>query len=172
MKFRSFFIVFIFVNSIFYLNADESIASFTPPAGWGLADESKLPPSVRCMVIGKGKGSFPPSINLAVEPFAGTTEDYLKIVKRLNQKNEGHWRELGPLKSAAGTLQLSQLDSSSEWGSVRMIHAIIVADGNAYILTAASIKEEFFNYQKDFFRSFSSFSLKKELKEISNESAG
>lgn len=129
---------------------------FTPPAGWGAADSKTLPPSVKAMVIGKGKGTFPPSINLGSEPYQGTVKQYLKIIKAINDSQGSQWKELGTILTAAGEASLSQVDSKSEWGEIRMMHVILKKDDTIYILTAAAKKEEFPLYYKTFFDSMKS----------------
>src|ERR1700722_12124044 len=49
---------------------------FTPPPGWRVADPKQLPPSVKAMVVGKGAGEYPPSLNLATESYGGTLKQY------------------------------------------------------------------------------------------------
>jgi hypothetical protein len=132
---------------------------FIPPTGWRYSDTKSLPERVHVMVVGKGSREYPPSINLGTEPFKGTLKEYLKIVKALNDAQGAEWKDLGTILTDAGEASLSQLDSKSEWGDVRMMHVILIRDGMVYILTAASLKEEFPRYYQDFFRSMRSLSF-------------
>ncbi|MFA6914955.1 MAG: hypothetical protein WC222_01035 [Parachlamydiales bacterium] len=132
------------------------IVQFTPPPGWGAADPSSLPPSVKAMVIGKGKGAFPPSINLGMEPYTGTIKQYLKIIKAINDSQGSQWKDLGTVRTAAGDASLSQVDSKTEWGEIRMMHVILQKEGTIYILTAAAKKDEFPQHYKTFFDSMKS----------------
>ncbi len=133
-----------------------AIVQFTPPQGWVAADSASLPPTVKAMVIGKGKGNFPPSINLGMEPYNGTVKQYLKIIKAINDSQGSQWKDLGTIRTSAGEASLSQVDTQTEWGDVRMMHVIIKKDGNIYILTAAAKKDEFASYYKTFFDSMRS----------------
>jgi len=144
------------------LNAEESetsilpkqeaeVALFTPPTGWRLADSKALPPSVKVMVVGKGEHEFPPSMNLGTESFSGTLQDYLKVIKDINDKQGATWKDLGMIKTEAGEASLSQLDTKTEWGNVRMMHVILVKNGMVFILTSAALQEEFPKFYKDFF---------------------
>lgn len=132
---------------------------FTPPSGWHFAESKDLPASVKIMVVGKGEKEYPPSMNLSTEPFKGTLKQYLKIVKGINDSQGAEWKNLGTIKTEAGDGNLSQVDSKTPWGDVRMMHVILVKNGTAYILTAASLKNEFSRYYKDFFKSMRSLSI-------------
>lgn len=124
---------------------------FTPPEGWRQADAKSLSPNVKIMVVGKGKGEFPPSINLAIEPYKGTLKDYLKIVKTINASKGGDWKDLGKIRTDAGEGSLSQLDTKMQWGDVRMLHTIVSKNNTIYIMTAAALRDEFPAYYKQFF---------------------
>lgn len=124
---------------------------FTPPEGWRQAEAKSLSPNVKIMVVGKGKADFPPSINLAVEPFKGTLKDYLKIVKSINTSKGGDWKDLGKIRTDAGEGSLSQLDTKMQWGDVRMLHTIVSKNNTIYIMTASALRDEFPAYYKQFF---------------------
>lgn len=168
LLFRFFVFLFIINGSAAFatIASEPGTVTFTPPAGWRLAEQKELSSSVKSMVIGKGKHEFPPSINLAVEPYNGTLKQYLKIVKSINNANRAEWKDLGSIKTKAGDASLSQVDEKTEWGNIRMMHVIFVKNGYAYILTAASLKEEFSEFYKDFFASMRSLDVN--LTQIAN----
>lgn len=139
----------------------EETVAFAPPKDWNMADPKDLPENVKAMVVGKGSKEFPPSINLAVESYKGTQKEYLKTVKDINEAAKREWKDLGTIRTKAGDASLSQVDEKSEWGTVRMMHVILVRDGHAYILTAASLKDEFSRFYKDFFAAMRSLSIQK-----------
>lgn len=141
----------------------EGIVLFTPPAGWGLADTTSLPPHVRAMVVGKGPSAFPPSMNLSWEPYKGTLKQYLKTVKNLNSAHGYEWKDLGTIQTQAGNASLSQVDTKSQWGDVRLMHVILIKNGNVYILTASALKNEFSQFYKDFFASMRSIRVTNDL---------
>lgn len=134
---------------------------FTPPQGWKFAETLNLPKSVKVMVVGNGQNEFPPSLNLGTETFTGNLKDYLKIVQTLNESRHVEWKDLGTIHTEAGNASLSQADTQTEWGDVRMMHVILLHKGTVYILTAAALKEEFPSFYKDFFKAMTSLRLVK-----------
>lgn len=138
---------------------------FNPPENWHLADPQALPPSVKIMVVGQSGSDFPPSINLGTEKFGGSLKDYLKTIKAINDSQGSEWKDLGTIRTQAGTASLSQVDAKTEWGEVRMMHVILLRDGMAYILTAAALKDEFSKFYKDFFKSMRSLRFNKDVYE-------
>lgn len=142
------------------ISAEETL-TFTPPAGWGLAPRETLTPAIKVMVVGKGQKEYPPSINLAMENWSGTLKDYLKVVKDLNDAHSTEFKDLGKVKTEAGDALLTQEDITTKWGDVRQMHLFYLHDGVVYILTAASLKEEFPKYYKEFFSSMTSLRISK-----------
>lgn len=147
---------FLLVGMTLLSSLDAATAVFDPPLGWQYADTTKLPKSVKVMVVGPAKSDMPPSINLGYEPFEGTLKDYLKIVKEFNTSQGDSWRDLGTIQTQAGPASLSQLDMKSKWGDLRMMHLIIKHDGIIYILTASSTKQEYSSYYPLFYKTFTS----------------
>ena len=145
---------------------ESGAVTFKPPANWRLAEQSALPPNVKVMVVGKGNGPFPPSLNLATDHFVGTLKEYLRIVKAKNEKWGDDWRDLGVIRTDAGDASLSQVDTKTKWGTERLMHVIIVKNDHVYILTAAALKEEFPKYYKDFFNSFRSLKINNDIFEM------
>lgn len=147
-------------------NSEEGIIFFTPPANWMLANPSVLPASVKTMVVGKGPSAFPPSLNLSWEPFKATLKQYLKIVKNINAAQGYDWKDLGTIQTQAGTGSLSQVDTKTEWGDVRLMHVILVKNGYVYILTASALKDEFSIFYKEFFSAMRSLRIVKDVYEM------
>lgn len=150
-----------------YLHA-EDIAIFTPPAGWTMADGKsiQLPPKVKVMVIGKGSYALPPSMNLSLESYQGTLKQYLKIIKRMNDERGYIWKDLGIIKTQAGPASLSQVDTKSQWGDNRQMHAILLKNGMIYILTASAMKDEFSLFYQDFFKAMRSLRVTSNYQDI------
>ncbi len=144
----------------------DNVVTFTPPAQWSFVSPDALPGRVRAMVIGKSSSSFPPSINVSSEPYKGTLKQYLKIVKNMNAAQGYDWKDLGTIQTQAGLASLSQVDTKTEWGTVRLMHVILVKNGTVYILTASALKEDFPKYYKDFFQSMKSLKIANDLYEI------
>ncbi len=133
--------------------------TFSPPKGWRQVDQKKLTPSILAMVVGKGSHEFPPSINLAVHEESGSLKEFLQFVKNVNLADGIQWKDLGPIRTQAGDASLSQLDAQTEWGTIREMQVIYIHENNAYILTAASLKDEFPKFYKEFFASLRSLKI-------------
>lgn len=149
-------------SNITSIEQEKEFLTFTPPQGWRTADSKALPSSVKIMVVGQGSHTFPPSINLGMENYKGTLKDYLSMIKDINHAQGADWKDLGTIKTQAGNASLSQVDSKTEWGDVRMMHAIMVYGGSAYVMTSAALKEEFPKFYKDFFSSMRSLNFAKD----------
>jgi hypothetical protein len=132
---------------------------FAPPSGWLAADPEKFPDNVQAMVIGKGKGHYPPSMYLWIEPYDGTLKGYIKQIQKINEDQLAQFKDLGQISTETGNAALCQVDMKNEWGDVRLLHAVVVRYGSVYILTAAALKDEFPDYYKDFFRSIRSMKI-------------
>ncbi len=158
------FATLLLLLSIHPLFGDFGIMKFDSPKGWRYADLKEYPNSVKVVVVGKGKSSFPPQLNLNTEPYEGTLPEYLEIVKKYNQSQKTEWKDLGTIRTECGEASLSQVDVMTEWGVVRMMHVILIKDKIVYILNASAAKEEFAAFYPDFFRSFRSLSYSIEQK--------
>jgi len=156
------------VLDTFQIAAQEpGTAMFKPPEGWGLVPQSEsLPSRVKVMVVGNTEGPFPPSINLSTEDFNGSLNDYLQVVKAINRSRKSEWKNLGKIQTQAGEGNLSQTDTVTEWGPVRMLHVILLKNNVVYILTAAALKTDFAKYYKIFFDSLRSFSINQDPPEM------
>jgi len=137
---------------------------FIPPENWDIADPRSLSPKVKIAFLKNNGKGFSPSINLAVEDTDVSLADYLKAVKAIHEQDRNnHWRSLGKVRTASGLAQLTEIDSTSEWGPVRILQLILMKDKRAYVLTAAALKEEMSNYYKDIQSSFRSLTLSNDL---------
>lgn len=142
---------------------------FTPPSGWRMADADELSRHVSIMVVGKGQNEYPPSINLASEPYKGTLKDYLKIVKTLNDSQGYAWKDLGTIRTEAGIGSLSQVDFKSKWGEERLMHVILKKNDTIYIMTAGALKQEFSRFYPQFFEAFRSLRINPSIAEIKTD---
>lgn len=132
---------------------------FDPPAGWKMADPKVLSQHIKIMVVGDTQGAFPPSINLAWDPFKGTLKEYLKMVKSFNDSQNADWKDLGTIATKAGNASLSQVDTKTKWGVERQMQVIFLKDEKAWILTCSALKDEFARYYKDFFEAIKSLRI-------------
>lgn len=154
-----------------YTNAKDAPGAvmFTPPQGWRLVDPKELPGTIKAMVIGKGQGPVPPTISLGIDPFSGTLKEYLKKVKAINESHGDEWKDLGNIQTEAGPASLSQVDIKTQWGVVRAMHVIFLKDGNIYILTTSSSKQEFSQFYPEFFKVMRSLRMNKTEVELSSK---
>jgi hypothetical protein len=150
-------------------NSGVGIALFTPPKGWSQTDTTALPPSVKVMVVGKGSGAFPPSMNLSTQSYIGTLKQYLKMIKSINESQGYEWKDLGNIKTDAGIASLSQVDTKNEWGIIRQMHVVLLKNGQIYILTGAALKEDFSKFYKSFFDAFHSLKINNDIYEMVKE---
>lgn len=112
----------------------------------------------------KSNKGFCPSINLAVEETDASLHDYLKAVKAIHERDrKNHWRTLGKVRTGAGLAQLTEIDTSSDYGPIRMLQLILIKDKHAYILTAAALKEDFSEHYREFQSTFRSLELTNDL---------
>jgi hypothetical protein len=140
---------------------------FTPPAGWSYVDPKALPPLVKLMVIGKGSKELPPSINLAVEETSLTQDEYLNSIKEMHQfDRRTNWSVIGTVTNQGRPVTITQLDTKTKWGDTRMLQAILLHDGVAYVLTATSTKTEFPKFGPEFTKAIRSFTINKTVFEM------
>lgn len=168
-------LLLLFGTSLFSEEADppqlleeskESFCYFHPPKGWEIAQSTS--PHVKMAFVKKDKKEgFCPSINLAIEEVGtGSLSDYLNAVKAIYEQNRNNrWRKLGKVHTGAGDAQLTEIDTISQLGSVRMLQLIFLKDGRAHILTAAALKNDFCAYYRDFQEAFRSFTITQDLLE-------
>jgi hypothetical protein len=110
--------------------------------------------------IGNGSTQFHPSINLATEEVDISHKEYVKAVKEIHLAEPGTtWRDLGKFSMNAGIGTLTEISSTSAWGEVKMLQAILVKGKIAYILTAAVLKKDYPGMQQEILKSLQSLSL-------------
>ncbi len=145
-------------------NISSSQCYFVPPENWEIADPKTLSPKVQIAFLTKSVKGFCPSINLAIEETDASLNDYLKAVKAIHEQDRNNqWRSLGKVRTAAGLGQLTEVDTKTEWGAVRILQLILIKDKHAYVLTAAALKEEMSNYYKEIQSAFRSFTISNDL---------
>lgn len=144
---------------------------FIPPKDWEIVDAHSLSPKVVIGFMEKDKKGFCPSMNLAIEKINVSLNEYVKAVKKLHEIDSNtRWRDLGNLKTPAGMARITEIDTKTKWGPVRMLQLILVSEGNAYILTAAAPKEDFSRLYPSLKKSFHSFTLTEDLLSFVNDS--
>jgi len=140
------------------------IPLFDPPEGWECAIADNLSPCIQVGFLGKGSTAFRPSVNLAIEEIDVSLKEYLKAVKEIHLGTAGTtWRDLGKFKTRSGEGRLTEIGTNSPLGSIKMLQMIVVSGHTAYILTGASIKEDFLRFQETFMKTFQSLRLAGDL---------
>lgn len=147
-----------------FLSLSASLPHFLPPTNWQAATPSTLSSYVQIGFIGKGASEFRPSVNFATEAVDVSLKQYVKAVKKIHAEEVNtSWRDLGKFMMQAGEGRLTEMTSASPWGEVKILQALFVKDGTAYIITGAALKQEFEQFQLDFLKTFRSFSLLQDL---------
>lgn len=148
----------------FALEENQLECFFIPPIDWEMVDPHSLSPHVKVAFLKKEGKKFFPSINLSVEETNVSLGAYLKAVKSIHERDrKNHWRALGKMKTPAGLAQLTEIDSHSDLGAIRILQLILIKDQRAYILTAAALREEFSQYYQTFQAAFRSLTLSQDL---------
>ncbi|MCX6988932.1 MAG: hypothetical protein NTZ52_05470 [Chlamydiae bacterium] len=118
---------------------------FMPPNQWVLVDSSALSPSVLVAYVDRSTTGFLPSINLSIEKTDLSQKEYLR---------EG---------------MLTSIDTTCNWGPVRILQLILISKKTAYILTASAAKEEFATFYPTFKEAFRSLVLTDDLTLLINQ---
>ncbi len=160
-------LIFIGLFAMIFSEAEElaqTFCYFTPPSDWEIAAPETLAPSVKIAFIKKSSKGLCSSLNLAIEEVDVSMSEYLKVVQNIHEHNRNNqWRKLGKIQTSAGSAQLTEIDTTTEFGPLRMLQLILIKDRHAYILTAAALKEEFPAFYKDFQKAFRSLTLTHDL---------
>jgi hypothetical protein len=139
----------------FYLTA--------PPKGWEcIADAKQLPQKVKVIFVGAGHGNsqFTPSINVACEETPLSLKDYVAQAKHYHEDRTSTFCSyLGNVQTIAGPAEVLQIDRSSQWGDIRFVQAMLIKEGQAYVVTSTCLKNEFGMLSSSIFKAIQSFSL-------------
>ncbi|MBS3903360.1 MAG: hypothetical protein KGZ30_03260 [Anaplasmataceae bacterium] len=104
------------------------------------------------------------TLNLAEEEIDCTLDEYIEAVKRIHTSNRHNdWIYLGMFPTKGGAAALTQMDSSTPAGPIRMLQLILVRDKTAYILTMSASKKQFSQFLTAFKKTFSSLCLIEDL---------
>jgi len=140
------------------------ICIFQPPPEWQPSQPKTLSEYVQIGFVTKGSTDFCPSINLATEAVDCSLKEYIKAVKEIHLSQSGtRWRDLGSIEMKAGQGRLTEITTTSPWGEVLMLQAILVKDKTAYLLTAATLKKDFVSRQKEILTSLGSLQFTDDL---------
>ncbi len=136
----------------------------TPPKGWEITNPKFLAKSVQIAFIKKTNNIFCPSINLAIEKSNLSLPEYLNVIRQIHESNKrNRWRQLGKVHTLSGIGQLTEIDTTTEFGAVRMLQLILVKQGYTYVVTAAALKEEIAEHYREFQSTFRSLQVTSDL---------
>jgi hypothetical protein len=97
---------------------------------------------------------------------------YLKTIKELHESDRNTtWRDLGVFRTLSGNARLTEIQKRSKWGNIKMLQIILIHKNKAYILTGATLKDEFLDHHKPILKALRSLKITEDLvKEIKNPS--
>lgn len=156
---------FFFISLFLFIKGFSSVCYFIPPKEWSCVDPKLLSQYVNIGFVGKGKGIFNPSINLAHEKTDASLFEYIKAIKD-SHKNEKNVtvRELGKIKNQIdGETFLLEISKKLPVGEIILLQTITKINDDIFILTSCVKKEELLKYKEDFITSFNSLKLTKSL---------
>lgn len=144
--------------------SQEEVCLFSPPKNWKIALPKNKSEYVQVGFITQGEKGFHPSINLAIEEVDVTLREYIQAIKEIHTaKPDTKWRDLGKFKMEGGIGRLTEISNTGPWGPVKMLQAILVKNQKAYILTAATLKSEFAQFQREILKSLKTLKTAKDL---------
>jgi hypothetical protein len=136
------------------------------PEGWERIDDpDQLPKTVKCVMVGPSEGKFIPSINVATQETHLSTDQYFKEAMRHHERLPmTRCQKLGTVDTADGKALLMQVDQITNLGEITSWQLIEVIDGEAYVITATALQEEFKNLSVSFSSTLKSLRIKNDLK--------
>lgn len=153
----------LFLSSVLYCDQSQ-FSFFQPPPDWLMSNPKDFKDGVKIGFVASKRKIFTPAITLTLEKIPCSEKTYIEIVKK-NHKSDitKDVRELGLLQTKSGSAHLLQIDTKNTWGKVRILQAILVKEGVAYIQTASCLREDFLKIHRDLLDSFNSLSVSDDL---------
>lgn len=154
--------------SLFLECSAEEFCYFTPPKDWNIANPEAVSPRVKIAFVGRSSKGFLPSVNLATELVNNTSlQGYVDAVKKIHEGDPNtKWRDLGKYNTPLGEGRLTEMETKTPAGLVRLMQLLVVKDKKAYILTTGALKEEFPKYYKEFETVMASLNLTTDLTSV------
>lgn len=155
---KKFLFFLIFCPVIFFAN--EPFYSFSIPKKWDLVSTKDFAKSVKVGCIAKSKNTIKPSINLATEYTKKNFEEYIQAAKNLHiADRKNTYTSLGYLSLKHGKAYLSQIETKSKCGDIRILQCLFMKDHIVYILTGVCEKQDYLNFYDEFILAFESFEI-------------
>jgi hypothetical protein len=131
----------------------DPIGMFLPPEGWECVQSKDFPTTVQIGFLKQGQGIGRPSLNLTQAKVSGSWKEYLQAIRKLHEQElKMEWRDLGDFCCRAGKGRLIEIRS----GEMKMLQAIVLQDGWAYVLTGAAQQDTFAGERRVFLRALRS----------------
>ncbi len=152
--------LFVLIFLPFFAFAKDPFYSFVLPKKWEIVSTKDFASSIKIGCVAKSKNNLKPSLNLAIEKTKVSFEDYIKAVKdRHISKRKNTYTSLGYLDIAKNKAHLSQIDTKTKCGDMRILQCLLLKDNIAYIMTGVCEKGDFLDIYDQFINAFESFEI-------------
>ncbi|NGX55815.1 MAG: hypothetical protein K1060chlam5_00042 [Candidatus Anoxychlamydiales bacterium] len=157
-----FFLLFLFFITSFFAN--EKYAYFIEPKDYQIVNPNAYTKHVKIGFIKKSLSSFSNSINLATQETSLNIDEYSKEVERtINQDENSKWSKIGFFKTKNYSVYLAKIEKLTKFGNVQMLQMYYIENNFAYVITAASLKENFLKNLKIFKEVIESFEISDDI---------
>ncbi|WP_100934021.1 hypothetical protein [Candidatus Chlamydia corallus] len=136
--------------------------SIRTPSFWQcIDDKTQLPEKLDVLLIGKGKGTLTPTINIAQEITSKSSKEYIEEILAYHKANE-MTLECGiftQIQSPSGEFTIIKTEKNSSWGRVFCLQATTVINHTAYIFTSTATLDDYPELSLTFLKIVSSFQI-------------
>lgn len=140
---------------------------FMPPTGWEMRMPVERDAYIQVAFVGEQKGLLAPCIRYTTEVTECSLKEYVQAVREQQlaqaQQPQDRWTDLGPFRTKVGEGRLIELELATEVGQLRMLQVICMGTGQAHVLTAIALKEEFSSLRPTFLETLRSFTAAETL---------
>jgi len=144
--------------------AKEKTAFFIPPKDWIVVNPSTYTKYIKVMFAKNEKAICRPTIILSTQETDLSLDDYTNTAKKEHEIDPNiTYKILGQLDLLTGKASLSEVSKTVNGIDYKILQLISIKDKTAYVLTAASKKEEVVDNYKIFTDSFKTFELLDDL---------
>jgi len=154
---------FLMLSSVVFSLYGEIKYILQPPKGWDcINDPEQLPKKIKEIYVGKtiANNRFTPSLNIAQEETGLPISQYVQVAKSYHEGQAGtRCMLLGKFMTSSGPAELLQIDRTTQWGPVRFVQAMLIQDGEAYVITATCLKNEYSILSTSVFKAIQSFTI-------------
>ncbi|GAB4188572.1 MAG: hypothetical protein Tsb0015_08730 [Simkaniaceae bacterium] len=156
-KYYRYFFLTLLIYPLFSQAENEPFCYFEPPKGWNISHPGIHSSHVKIGFVAPWKKGFAPSINLAIEHAEISLQEYVQTVKQLHLSDAAcQYYSMGNFPLSFGPAHLAQIDIKNEYGDVRILQLLAKYQNYAIIVTAATLKKDFFAFKDTFFHCFHS----------------